>query len=78
MDSLPIQHRLRRLWNKFRVLGFKQVFRSVQSFFLPKELTTFPLAGADRDLVLVSGVGETKREEAGKDHLVELNYLPKY
>jgi hypothetical protein len=31
MNSLPIQHRARRLWNKFQVLGFKQAFRSVLS-----------------------------------------------
>jgi hypothetical protein len=82
MDSLPIRHRLRRLWNKFRVLGFKQALGSVLSFFRPKSQYAFPLAGADPDLILASGVsairdyarrrkGETKREEAGKD-------LPKY
>lgn len=82
MDSLPIQHRLRRLWNKFRVLGFKQAFHSVSSIFSPKNKQPFPLAGADPDLILASGVsairdyarrrkGETKREEAGKN-------LPKY
>lgn len=76
--SLPIQHRLRRFWNKFRVLGFKQAFRSVSSIFSSKNQRPFPLAGADRDLILASDVsairdyarrrkGETKREEAGKD-----------
>ena len=78
MDALPIQHRLRRLWNKFRVLGFKQAFHSIASVFLPKNQQPFPLAGADPDLILAAGVGairdyarrkkgEPNREEAGQD-----------
>lgn len=56
MQELSLSHRVRRFWNKFRVLGFKQAFRSVTGLFKPGKDLDFPLASADPDLILAADV----------------------
>ncbi|MBX3047588.1 MAG: hypothetical protein KIT46_08835 [Anaerolineales bacterium] len=76
MDELSFTHRLRRLWNKLRILGLQ---RAVKSLYPRKKADIpFPLAGADPDLLLAPGItsirdyarkrsGQAKKSEASKD-----------
>lgn len=79
MSQLSLLHRVKRFANKVRVLGLRQAWRSISSMFRPSTQGSFPLANADRDLILASDVGairtfarkhsrsNLKKEEANKD-----------
>lgn len=54
--DISCTHRIRRLFSKFRLLGFRHALRNVISFFKPKTKQAFPLAGADPDLILARDV----------------------
>ncbi|MBX3005228.1 MAG: hypothetical protein KF821_05315 [Anaerolineales bacterium] len=56
MSQLSLPHRILRFTNKLRVLGPRQAFRSVTALFTAPPAQRFPLANADPDLMLASGV----------------------
>lgn len=84
METLSIAQRARRLWAKFQSVGFKQTFRSVRSFLRPRSRNSFPLAGADPDLILAADVSSIrdfarrKKRERGEVKIKQdlIQYFP--
>lgn len=57
MSQLSLKHRVLRFTSKLRVLGVREALSSIKGLVSAPSGHRFPLANADTDLVLASGVG---------------------
>lgn len=78
MSELPLHHRLLRFANKVRVLGLRRAWDSVRAIFRQPAGPAFPLASANRDLMLAGSLNALRdyARAQSERQTVEKGFVP--